>query len=337
MAKKTFKVALIGVGAAAQVNHIPALKKTEGLELVALCDKDPEKASRVAQKFGIPRAVSRMDEILADDEIAAVDITTPNYLHAPMAIAALEAGKHVLCERPLARSSEEAAQMVKAARKADRMLMCAVQHRFRSDAQLLRKFVDKGDLGDIFLAKAGWLRQKTEWDSDEWRSTKRQSGGGVVLDLGFQMLDLALWVLGSPNVASVSASVHRAKKGEVEDSATAFFRLESGSALTLELSWGLLMEKDFAYLNLFGSGGAALLNPFRVHKGMHGTLVNVTPALETSKNQYKQSMEDQIEHFAETLRTGREPMGGANEVLTVMELLDAVYKSAETGKEVKVG
>lgn len=337
MAKKTIKVALIGVGAAAQVNHIPALKKTEGLEIVALCDKDGEKASRVAQKFGIPKAVSRIDELLADDDIAAVDICTPNYLHAPMAIAALEAGKHVLVERPLARSAEEAAKMVKAAKKADRMLMCAVQHRFRPDSQLLRRFVEKGELGDIFLAKAGWLRQKTEWDSDEWRSTKRESGGGVVLDLGFQMLDLALWVLGSPRVEAVSASVHRAKKGEVEDSATAFFRLESGSALTLELSWGLLMEKDFAYLNLFGSGGAALLNPFRVHKGMHGSLVNVTPALDTSKHHYRQSMEAQVEHFAETLRTGKTPMGGADEVLAVMEMMDAVYRSADTGKEVKVG
>ncbi|MCC6650807.1 MAG: Gfo/Idh/MocA family oxidoreductase [Candidatus Eisenbacteria bacterium] len=336
MAKKTLKVGLIGVGAAAQVNHIPALMKVEGLELVALCDRDPEKAQRVAQKFGIPSAVGRIEDLL-DQELDAVDICTPNFLHAPMAIAALEAGKHVMCERPLARSSEEAAAMVKAAKKADRHLMCAVQHRFRPDAQLLRKFVDKGDLGDIFLAKAGWLRQKTEWDSDEWRRTKRESGGGVVLDLGFQMLDLSLWVLGSHKVTSVTASVHRTKKGEVEDSATAFFRLESGATLTLELSWGLLMEKDFAYLNLFGSGGAALLNPFRVHKGMHGTLVNVTPALETPKNQYKLSMEAQVEHFADTLRTGKKPLGSADEVLAVMQLMDAVYKSAELGKEVKVG
>lgn len=337
MAKKTLKIGLVGVGAAAQVNHIPALRKVEGLELVALCDRDPEKAQRVAQKFGIERAVGRIEELLADDEIDAVDICTPNFLHAPLAIAALEAGKHVLCERPLARSSEEAAAMVKAAKKADRLLMCAVQHRFRPDAQLLRKFVDKGELGEIFLAKAGWLRQKTEWDSDEWRRTKRESGGGVVLDLGFQMLDLSLWVLGNQKVTSVTASVHRSRKGEVEDSATAFFRLESGATLTLELSWGLLMEKDFAYLNLFGSGGAALLNPFRVHKGMHGTLVNVTPALETSKNQYRQSMEAQIVHFAETLRTGKKPMGSGDEVLSVMELMDAVYESAELGKEIKVG
>jgi predicted dehydrogenase len=226
----------------------------------------------------------------------------------------------VICERPLARSSAEAAQMVKAAKKADRTLMCAVQHRFRPDAQLLKKFVDKGDLGEVFLAKAGWLRQRTQWDSEEWRGRMKESGGGVVLDLGFQMLDLALWMLGSPAVTSVTAGLHRATKGEVEDSATAFLRLDGGATLTLELTWGLLMEKDFAYLNLFGSGGAALLNPLRLHKGMHGALVNVTPTTDTSRNAYKQSIEAQISHF-----------------LPVMELMDAIYRSAEQGKEVKLG
>src|SRR5262249_13168757 len=154
----------------------------------------------------------------------------------------------------------------------------------------------------------------------------------VVLDLGFQMLDLSLWILGNPKVQSVTASVHRLRKGEVEDSATCFFRMESGATLTLELTWGLLMEKDFAYVNLFGSGGAALLNPLRVHKGMHGTLVNVTPTLDSSRHQYKQSIDAQIAHFADVLRKGARPMGGADEIVPVMELLDAVYRSAEQGK-----
>jgi predicted dehydrogenase len=215
-------------------------------------------------------------------------------------------------------------------------LLCAVQHRFRPDAQLLRKFVDKGELGEIYFAKAGWLRQRTEWDSDEWRRQKRESGGGVVLDLGFQMLDLSLWMLGDPKVQSVTASVHRSSKGEVEDSATAMFRLESGATLTLELTWGLLMEKDFAYLNLFGSGGAALLNPFRIHKGMHGTLVNVTPTKDTTRHQYKHAIEAQISHFADVLRKGSKPMGGPEEIMPVMELLDAIYRSAEQGKEVRL-
>ena len=337
MARKTLRIGLIGVGAAAQVNHIPAWKKIEGVELVGLCDRDPEKAMRVAQKFGVPKVHARVDDLLADEEIDAVDICTPNYLHAPVATAALEAEKHVLCERPLARSAHEANTMMKAAKKADRRLMCCVQHRFRPDAQLLRKFVEKGDLGSIFFAKAGWLRQRTEWDSDEWRAQKRESGGGVVLDLGFQMLDLSLWVLGGPTVSSVTASVHRSKNGEVEDSATAFLRLESGATLTLELTWGLLMEKDFNYLNLFGSGGAALLNPFRLHRGMHGALVNVTPTMDTSRNQYKTSIEAQLAHFAEVLRKGAKPMGHAEEIVPVMELLDAIYRSAEQGKEVRVG
>ena len=336
MARKNLRVGLVGVGAAAQIIHIPALKKTEGIELVALCDRDPEKVGRVAQKFQIPRAVSRLDDLLEGDEVEAVDICTPNFLHAPMAMAALEAQKHVLCERPLARGAEEAAAMVRAAKKADRVLMCAVQHRFRPDSQLLRTFVAKGDLGEIFFAKAGWLRRRTEWDSDEWRRQKRESGGGVVLDLGFQMLDQSLWILGGPKVVSVTASVHRSKKGEVEDSATAFFRLESGATLTLELTWGLLMEKDFAYVNLFGSGGAALLNPLRIHKGMHGTLVNVTPTMDTSRHQYKHSIDAQIAHFVDVLRKGVRPMGGAEEILPVMELLDAVYRSAEQGKEVRL-
>lgn len=337
MARKTLRIGLIGVGAAAQISHIPALKKTEDVELAWLCDRDPEKVQRVAQKFGIPNASSRLDDLLADDALDAIDICTPNFLHAPMAVAALEAGKHVMCERPLARSATEAAQMVKAAKKADRTLMCAVQHRFRPDAQLLKKFVDKGDLGEVFLAKAGWLRQRTQWDSEEWRGRMKESGGGVVLDLGFQMLDLALWVLDSPAVTSVTAGLHRATKGEVEDSATALLRLGSGATLTLELTWGLLMEKDFAFLNLFGSGGAALLNPLRLHKGMHGTLVNVTPAPDTTRNAYKQSIEAQISHFLESLRKGQKPMGDAEEILPVMECMDAIYRSAEQGREVKIG
>ncbi len=336
MARKTLGVALVGVGAAAQVNHIPALKKTEGVELLALVDRDPEKAARVAQKFGVPHSFGRIEQMLELDEIDAVHVCTPNYLHAPMAIASLESGKHVLCERPLARSADEAAAMVKAAKKADRVLMSAVQHRFRADAQLLRTFVAKGELGEIHYAKAGWLRRRTDWDSDEWRRQKRESGGGVVLDLGFQMLDLSLWTLGSPKVISVTASVHRARKGEVEDSASAFLRLETGATLTLELTWGLLMEKDFAYLNLFGGGGAALLNPFRLHKGMHGTLVNVTPDLDTARNQYTQSMEGQIGHFVDARRKGGRPMGAGEEILPVMETLDGIYRSAEQGKEVRL-
>jgi predicted dehydrogenase len=336
LARKTVRLGLVGVGGAAQINHIPAIKKAEGVELVALCDRDPEKAARVGQKFQVPHAYDRFEDLLADSSIDAIDITTPNFLHAPMAIAALEAGKHVLCERPLARSTEEALAMTEAAKKAKLVLMCALQHRFRADARLLRTFVEKGDLGEVYHVKAGWLRQRTEWDSEAWRRKKKASGGGVVLDLGFQMLDLALWMLGGPKVKSVTASLHRSGPGEVEDSATAFFRLRSGATITLELTWGLLMERDFAYVNLYGAGGAALWNPLRIHKGMHGTLANVTPEVDSPRHQYKQSVEAQLQHFADVIGKGIKPLASGAEALPVMKLMDAIYRSAELGKEVRL-
>jgi len=161
--------------------------------------------------------------------------------------------------------------------------------------------------------------------------------------LGRPVHDPSRWAvlyLGSAKVADLDTDrdvVAINRKGEVEDSATAFLRLASGATMSLELTWGLLMERDFAYVNLFGTGGAALLNPLRIHKGMHGTLVNVTPTLPTPGNQFKQSVEGQIAHFAESLRKGGRPMGSAEEILPVMELMDAIYRSAEQGKEVRLG
>ena len=337
MAKKAVRVAVVGVGAAAQVSHIPALKKSDGVELVALCDRDEEKAARVAQRFGIPRAVETIDELLRDDALDAIVVCTPNFLHAPMAIAALQAGKHVLVERPLARNAAEAEKMVAAAKKADRVLLCALSHRFRSDSQILKKFVDGKELGKVFYAKAGWLRQRANWKPEDWRDKKRVAGGGVLLDLGVQMLDLSLWILGGREVESVTASAHFPPQTEVEDSLSAFLRLQGGSTLTLEVTWGLLMEKDFAYCNLFGEHGAALWNPLRMHRAMHGSLVNVTPAVDSARNVYKQATEAQLGYFVDCVRKGSAPASANHEALLVMRLVDAIYRSAESGREVKLG
>jgi predicted dehydrogenase len=336
VAKKVLKAALVGVGVAGQVSHIPAWKKLEGVELVTLVDRDQEKAQRVAQRFGVPNATTAIDEVLEDPEIDLVDICTPNYLHAPLAIAALESGKHVLVERPIARNAAETEKMVKAADKADRLLVCALAHRFREDTKILKKFVDRGELGEVFYTKTGWLRQRTDWRTEEWRQQKQVSGGGVLMDLGVQMLDLTLYILGSPKVESVSASAHRAGKAEVEDSLIALLRLENGCVVSLEVTWGLLMEKDFAYVNLFGQSGAALWNPLRIHKGMHGSLVNVTPAVDSPRNVYKQAIEAQIAQFADGVRKGGNAGASGAEMLAVMRLVDAIYRSAEQGKEVRL-
>jgi len=335
--KKTVRIGIIGAGAIAQVEHIPALKKLKDVEILALCDRDEEKAQRVAQKFGIERVVEDYEELVRMDDIDGVHICTPNFLHAPMTVAALSYGKNVLCEKPLARNALEAEEMVKAAEKAKKILMPAVNNRFRADSRLLKKFVEKGELGQILYAKTGWLRRPTEWSGSAWHGDKKVSGGGVLMDLGVHMLDLCLWLMGNPGVVSVSASTYsKAGKRDVEDSATCFLRLEGGATVTLDVSWTLLLESNFGYLNLYGRSGVALLNPLRIHKEMHGTLANVTPSVEPTRNIHKQSYEVEIEHFVDCVRKGETPVSSGKEGLEVMRVVDAIYKSAETKKEVKL-
>jgi predicted dehydrogenase len=271
------------------------------------------------------------------DEVDAVDICLPNHLHAPAAVAALEAGKHVLCEHPFSRSSQEAERMVEAARRRKRILMCGFNNRFREDATVLRRFVAEGELGNVFYVKTGWLMQASTWSGTGWRKKKKLAGGGVLLDLGVQMLDLALWLLNQPEVETVSATVHpRPEEDELESTASAFLRLQSGGTMNLEVSWGLLMERDFTYINLFGDKGAALLNPLRLHKEMHGSLVNVTPTLSSPRNTYKHSYENEIRHFVECVRTESPPIAPGEEALENLRILEAFYRSATEGREVRL-
>ncbi|MBI5835774.1 MAG: Gfo/Idh/MocA family oxidoreductase [Candidatus Eisenbacteria bacterium] len=337
MARKTLRVGVIGIGGAAQINHLPVLKKMPDVEIVGLCDTDRDKARRVAQKFGVENVTGNLDDFLKNEEMDAVHVCTPNYLHAPMTVAALQAGKHVLCEKPMARNSAESETMVKAARDAGKILMCAYNQRFRADSQFIKRCMEKKELGTVFYAKAGWLRRPSAWGAEHWMSNKRRSGGGVLMDLGVPMLDLALWFLGNPKVVSASGVSHITDdEAGVEDLGAAFLRLEGGATLTLEVSWTVLLEKDFPYCNIFGSSGAALLNPLRLHRGMHGNLVNVTPNLDSGRN-VKESYENEIAHFVECVRKGSQPIASGEEAHAVMKVMDAIYKSASTRKEVKVG
>jgi predicted dehydrogenase len=335
--KRPLRLGVIGVGHVAQTNHLPALKKRRDADVVAICDDDPEKARLVAQHFGIPRTVPDYDKLLRSDDIDAVIVATPNHLHAPMTMAALGYGKHVLCEKPPARNAAEAAQIAEATRRADRVLMYGMNKRFQSDVQVLRQYMTRGEFGKIFYAKTGWLRRRGDARGPAWYDNKRSAGGGVLMDLGVQMLDLALWLLGNPAVASVSATKYAVDpRQEVEDTLAALLVFENGASLSLEVSWALLLEKSFPYLNLFGTHGAALLNPFRIHKELGGNLLNVTPALDSPRNIYKQSYEAEIDHFLRCITQGEAPMASADEGLALMTVIDAIYQSAESRREVRL-
>ncbi len=340
MAKKSVRVAVVGAGAAAQISHIPAYRKLKDVEVVAVCDRDVSRRLAVSHKFGIPEAFEDFQDLLRADhlDIDAIDICAPTHLHGAMALAALSYGKHVLVERPFVTKTSEAEALVAAAAKADRIVMVAMNHRYRPDAQTLWQFIQKKEIGPVYFAKAGYLRGRDTWQ------TGAQGGRGfdvvagqrgVLLDLGLQMLDLALWLTGG-SVVSVSASMHASDKGKAEDSAVGFVRLDTGATITLDVSWGLLQDKDFAFVNLFGPKGTALFNPLRLLKSLHGNLVNVTPTAATERNHYKKSYEVEIEHFVDCVRRNVQPASTAEEALTLMRVVDALYKSADTGKEVRL-
>ncbi len=330
------RIGIVGVGAIAQVAHIPIWKKIDDVEIGAVCDTNKNKAQWVADKFGIPKIYDDPTDLFAAEDVDAIDICTPTHSHLELVTGALSAGKHVLVEKPMARNHEESVKMAQCAAKYGKQLMVAMNVRYRRDAMVLKKFTQNGELGDIFYGKTGWLRRRGSLVSKSWFAKHEMSGGGVFMDLGIQMLDVGLWLMGEPRAASVSATTYNNIGGlSVEDSAAVFVRLQNGATLTIEVSWTLLSDKDFFYTNLFGKHGGALLNPLRIHKELHGSLVNMTPAQEDSlPNLYKRSYENEIRHFKERIQNSSGAILSTDDDVERMRIVDAVYESARQGREI---
>jgi len=336
MTQQKTKVGLIGAGHVAQVAHIPAYKKNLDVELVAVVDDDPIKAQRIKEQFGFAEWYEDISVMLKKSDVEAVDICTPNYLHAPMAIAALRSGRHVLCEKPIARNSAEAKRMVATAEKHGRVLMVAMNNRFREDVKVLNQFVKGKELGDIHFVKAGWLRNAGEWKERRWFTEQNKAGGGALLDLGSPLLDLAVWSasLRKPTAVTCSTFGRKGRAG-VEDAACAMVRFAGGAALMLEVSWNLREPRTNSYLHIYGSRGGAMLNPLQIHKDLQGVLVNVTPALEASGHHYfKESYRHEINHFVECVRKKKKPLTSGKDALSTTRIVDAMYESAASGREV---
>ncbi|MDZ7289615.1 MAG: Gfo/Idh/MocA family oxidoreductase [candidate division KSB1 bacterium] len=330
------RVAIIGAGWIAQVAHIPVWKKLENVELVAVCDTVKARARVVAEKFKIPQYFTRDEELLKREDIDAVDICVPTNLHERLTVESLSAGKHVLVEKPMSRTAEEAEKMVRAANQYQRNLMVAMNMRFRYDATNLKSFIDGGEIGEVFYAKAGWLRRQKKLDEQAWLYQKKYSGGGVLMDLGVQVLDVILWLLGNPKAKSVKANTYdHVANFEVEDTAVALVHLDNGITVNLEASWIFLQDEDLFYAHLLGTRGNAQLNPLRVTKELHGNLVNLTPSRpETPTNLYKQSYQNELRHFIRCLREGTPMLSTGEESLERMRLVEGMYESAKCGKEV---
>ena len=334
MSERKLRVAVVGCGTQSQLAYIPVLKQNPSVELVALCDTDVRKLNQLCTIHKVEKHYVDFDDLKEDETIDAVVIATPNHLHAPMAIAAMRYGKDVLCEMPLALNSTEVRQMMASAEREKRKLMPAMNTRLRPDIQSIRRFVEGGELGDLYYCKTGWLQGRESWSLSGWRGQRLRAGGGAFLSLGTALLDASLALLAPHKPVSViGAAHHRAPQSEVEDTAFAMIRFEPDLTLTVEVGWSMLQEKDLTYLNLFGNAGAALLNPTQIHKEMHGHLVNVTPQI-PAKDVQRSSWRMLINLWVESLGRGTPVPIDVSEALTVSRLADAFYRSQSTRSEV---
>ncbi|MDQ7051837.1 MAG: Gfo/Idh/MocA family oxidoreductase [candidate division KSB1 bacterium] len=333
------RFAIIGAGHIAQVVHIPELKKLPSVEIAGICDITASKAKWVASKYNIAHHTGDPDEYFRDPDIDAVIICTPTHTHHDLTLSALSAGKHVLVEKPMARTYTEAAAMRDAAEKYQRKLMVGMNVRFRRDAITLKSFVDGHELGDLLYVKSGWLNQRDlSQTNDSWFYDPEQSGGGVMMDLGIQMLDVGWWLLGNIPPKSVKGMAFNRFKGlAVEDSAVCMVHFENGTVLNLEVSWALYTEKDLLYTNAYGSEGSAYINPLRVYKNLHGNLINIVPIKEESSTvRYKRSYRNELKHFVDCLRQNMPLQASAAESAERLKILEAFYQSTKEGKEVEL-
>jgi len=332
------RVALVGVGGISQVVRIPALMKMDDVELVALCDIDEGKLGVVAEKYGINNVYFDMQQLIKSEKLDGIFICTPNTFHYPMALIALEQGIPALVEKPLALNYEQASRLVEKAEETKVALVVGMNNRFRDDAIILKDFLEKNELGKPFYVKCGWLRRWGRQPHQVWMNDRLISGGGVMMDMGIQLIDLSLWLIGKPAVKSVRSFVYNIfDNNDVEDSGLAVIETVDDVVITVEVSWRMHLEKDMNYTHVFGKQGGAFMNPLRLFKEMHGNLVNVTPVYtESNVDVFKSSFELEIRNFIEVIKGKTTPVTTARDGQYLMRIMDAIYESGRTGKQINL-
>jgi predicted dehydrogenase len=327
------KTAVVGAGWVAQVIHLPILQRMPEVQVVALCDRDRARVKVVGEKHGITKLYTDVGEMLAHEEIEAAIVCTSTDAHRDVTLALLRAGKDVLVEKPIARTFAEAEAMAVAARECKRTLMVGMNHRFRPDTMILKSMIDGKELGKVYYARVGWLRKRA-FDSS-WITQREKSGGGVFIDQGIMMLDMALWMLGYPEVTRVTASnfYHRTKK--VEDTSVVSLSLNNGATVNIEVSWSMCLDEDLSFCYIHGSQGSASLTPLKIYKELHGNLVNVAPTkMEPTAAMFKRSYGNELRHFFGAVKGLHPVHSTGDEAVQRMKVVEAVYKSAKKGKEV---
>ncbi len=352
------KIGIIGCGGIANGKHMPSLAKLSNVEMVAFCDIIPEKAEEAAQTYGPEgaRVYQNYADLLENESLDAVHICTPNSSHAEITIAALEANCHVMCEKPMAKTAAEAQEMVAAAKRTGKKLTIGYQSRFRSDCDHLKKICERGDLGEIYLAKARAIRRRAVPTWGVFLDEEKQ-GGGPLIDIGTHALDLTLWMMDNYRPKYVVGTVYHKlnkkenaanawgpwdpKKFQVEDSAFGFIVMESGATIILESSWALnTLFVGEARTILHGTeGGADMEDGLRINGEEFGKLYTKTPELgATGVAFYDGKSETEADREArlwiESIVNDTNPLVLPEQAAVVTEILEAIYRSAREGQPV---
>jgi predicted dehydrogenase len=332
---ESVKLGIIGAGAITQVAHLPVLRKLKGVEVVAICDTDLPKARALASRFHVRDAFSDIEELLEYETLDAVAICTPNHLHEPHALAALSRDVNVLIERPMALTSAGVQRILKQADRRNRTLMAGMNHRYRSDVQTVRSFVQSGELGRVESVRASWHVFRPSRAQLGWRQRRDEAGGGAMLDLGHAVLDMGFWLAGNPAPLRVSAVLHGREGGRgVEHSGSALVVCEGGVSIFLDVTWHHVGEGERFGLGLRASRGTAGINPLHVWKELHGVPTNVVPTGASGReNAFTASYRAEWAHFLAVVRGEAKPFDN-QEQLAIHRVLEAIYRSADEAKDV---
>ncbi|GKX28395.1 Gfo/Idh/MocA family oxidoreductase [Vallitalea longa] len=352
------KAGIIGCGGIANGKHMPSIKKVEQVELIAFCDIVEERAVKASKDFGKSDAKCYTDykKMLADNNLDVVYVCTPNREHSFITIDALEAGCHVMCEKPMAKTVKEAEAMVEAAKRTGKKLTIGYQNRFRADSQYLKKACQRGDLGDVYFAKAHAIRRRAVPTWGVFLNEEEQ-GGGPLIDIGTHALDLTLWCMDNYKPVRVVGTTYK-KLGDqrdtgnawgdwkqdeftVEDSAFGFVTMEDGATIILESSWALnTLETGEAKTTLCGTkAGADMKDGLRINGADLGKLYVKKPGLSADGVDFFEGdscnpAEVEAKSFIDCIINDTEPVVKPEEALVVTKILEAIYKSAKIGKEI---
>ncbi len=331
-------VGVIGLGMGEA--HLKGYENCSRANVVSVCDIDGERLAEILDGRDGIDGYEDYNDMLARSDLEAVSIALPNYLHAPVTKDALRAGKHVLCEKPMAMDAQEARDMKEMAEELGLTLMMHFNMRFMTTAATVRPLIDRGKVGEIYHATTTYTRRNGYPNPGTWFGQREKSGGGPMIDLGVHRLDLTLWLMGYPQPTSVLGNTYdklaREKLGDVEfdceDFSSAMVRFQNGSTLYVTASWdGHQQEQTEQSMQLYGTRGSVFEDAGDVTYCTTEDGEASTEHLES-----KESEESPQDHFVRTILAGEAPDPSAEHGVIVMQILDAIYESARTGRPVEI-